>query len=152
MKINNLIGQTFSNLTVIKENGTSERGAMWLCQCACGNPKLVEASTSMLRQGNIKSCGCLKRRPERQIDKIIKQREVDGVRLTHFTDKPNKTSSTGFRGVTAYQLKSGELRYEARIIVKKKLYTKKGFLTPEEAYVQRKRFEENYLPKKHSQS
>jgi hypothetical protein len=61
-KIINLIGQKFSNLTVIKFAGVVHYGrhgqkTMWLCKCDCGNERLV--SSGNLRDGNSKSCGCL---------------------------------------------------------------------------------------------
>lgn len=52
----NLIGYRFGRLTVIEETSTSCR---WKCQCDCGN--IHEATSSNLRGGKTKSCGCLKR-------------------------------------------------------------------------------------------
>lgn len=58
-----LTGQRFNRLVVIKAVGIEKNyGMMWLCQCDCGNQKVVPGS--MLRYHNgerIKSCGCLKR-------------------------------------------------------------------------------------------
>lgn len=56
-----LIGQTFGKLQVISKaerqfDGYSYRTA-WNCKCACGNYKIV--STKRLRNGSVKSCGCL---------------------------------------------------------------------------------------------
>lgn len=57
-----LTGKTFSRLTVLYRNGSNEKGqAMWTCVCTCGNT--VNASGIRLRNGNIKSCGCLKHEP-----------------------------------------------------------------------------------------
>lgn len=55
-----LIGQTFTRLTVIEKNKkTNSNGhAYWKCKCECGNIVIVNGSD--LRQGNTKSCGCLK--------------------------------------------------------------------------------------------
>lgn len=54
----NLEGQTFSNLTVVRriENRYGKR--YWKCICKCG--KEIEVSTSDLKNGHTKSCGCLK--------------------------------------------------------------------------------------------
>lgn len=55
-----LIGQQFEYLTVIKQvekPAGAPAGRYWLCQCKCGNTAIV--STSDLRCGRRKSCGCL---------------------------------------------------------------------------------------------
>lgn len=56
MKALDLVGQMFTDLHVVSEvrEGTRRRG--WLCRCKCGNTTVV--STSCLRQGGTKSCGC----------------------------------------------------------------------------------------------
>jgi len=59
--MNNFIditGKKFNRLTVIKriENSTF-RKARWLCKCDCGN--FTEVSGDNLRNGSVKSCGCL---------------------------------------------------------------------------------------------
>ena len=54
------IGDRFGRLTVIKYAGQGEyEKNLWLCQCDCGNTKIV--STGDLRAGYIQSCGCLKK-------------------------------------------------------------------------------------------
>ena len=62
-KWNNLIGRNFGRLTVLNKaesyispSGRKER--KWECVCNCGNPKLVYATTSSLKQGVTTSCGC----------------------------------------------------------------------------------------------
>jgi hypothetical protein len=53
----NLIGQKFNLLTVLSRAENSSTGqAKWLCQCDCGNQKIVAGYH--LRRGDIKSCGC----------------------------------------------------------------------------------------------
>jgi hypothetical protein len=58
----NILGQIFTRLVVIKDLGPRlTYGASkhwWKCRCSCG--KTVEAATENLREGRIKSCGCLK--------------------------------------------------------------------------------------------
>lgn len=53
-----LTGRTFHQLTVIRRNGVhqSTRSALWLCQCKCGKQPTI--SSSSLRSGKTKSCGC----------------------------------------------------------------------------------------------
>lgn len=60
-KVINLIGERFGKLTVVsRENNNSHGGAMWLCQCDCGNACVVDSGN--LRKGRQKSCGCLRHR------------------------------------------------------------------------------------------
>lgn len=59
-----ITGKRFGRLTVVKrvENRVSISGrqyAMWLCKCDCGKTKI--ASTGNLRQGQVRSCGCLQK-------------------------------------------------------------------------------------------
>lgn len=53
-------GNKYNRLTVIcrTENDANGR-AQWLCQCDCGNKTIVSGVS--LRNGNIKSCGCLQK-------------------------------------------------------------------------------------------
>ena len=52
-----LTGKTFTWLKVLSFNGKNKKNEKeWLCQCKCGKFKI--ATTSGLRRGKIKSCGC----------------------------------------------------------------------------------------------
>jgi hypothetical protein len=55
MKRVDLTGQKFGRLTVIERNGSKGRSAAWLCEC--GAVKTVASHN--LKQGAVKSCGCL---------------------------------------------------------------------------------------------
>lgn len=60
----NLIGKTFDRATVIQRNRQiqkekNDKEVWWDCQCSCGN--LFSARGHDLRNGKIKSCGCLKK-------------------------------------------------------------------------------------------
>lgn len=66
MKSYDLVGQVFSRLTVIsyygsskKEGNTKSRGALWSCQCKCGN--IIITLAHSLRSGHTRSCGCLQK-------------------------------------------------------------------------------------------
>src|ERR1043165_6298825 len=53
-------GETFGRYTVIAAAPNGPRGSRrWLCRCACGTQKIVDASK--VRRGLTKSCGCLAR-------------------------------------------------------------------------------------------
>ena len=54
-----LTGNKYGRLTVIKRVENQGNKSMWQCLCDCGNVKNVRADS--LKNGNIKSCGCLLR-------------------------------------------------------------------------------------------
>jgi hypothetical protein len=53
-----LTGKSFGRLTVLAYDCTIGKKAYWKCQCDCGNIRIV--SRNCLRQGQTKSCGCLR--------------------------------------------------------------------------------------------
>lgn len=59
-KAENLIGQKFNNLTVIKRVIDENDKVKWQCKCDCGNIIITRADS--LRSGHTKSCGCLQRK------------------------------------------------------------------------------------------
>lgn len=57
-KFTDMTGQKFGRLLVIERSGRSTRGFVaWLCQCDCGGTKIADGGS--LREGFVKSCGCL---------------------------------------------------------------------------------------------
>ncbi len=59
MAYKDLTGQTFHNLTALRDTGRKgPHGEFWECSCACG--KVAVVSSSSLRNGHTKSCGCAK--------------------------------------------------------------------------------------------
>lgn len=68
-KAEDLKGQVFNHLTVI-ERDFSKKGTYWLCKCDCGNPNLKSVKACNLKNGNTKSCGCLR-------GKNLKERLID---------------------------------------------------------------------------
>jgi hypothetical protein len=58
-KIINIFGQKFGKLVVVEYAGVdSNRRAIWLCKCDCGNN--VDVIGKHLRRGDVVSCGCSK--------------------------------------------------------------------------------------------
>ena len=51
------VGMKFGKLTVVKQEESDKCGTRWLCQCECGNTKVVRSSN--LLRGYTKSCGCM---------------------------------------------------------------------------------------------
>lgn len=59
-KASNLVGKKFHRLVVLRRHGTDKHGSStWLCQCTCVDATLKVVSRRALRQGRVKSCGCL---------------------------------------------------------------------------------------------
>lgn len=53
-----MIGERFNRLVVLSEQGKSNRGYDYLCQCDCGNQKVINGS--LIRKNQVRSCGCIK--------------------------------------------------------------------------------------------
>jgi len=59
-KVNEIIGQKFGRLTVIERAENGKNGEpRWLCKCDCGNETIARGS--FLKNGRVKSCGCIAR-------------------------------------------------------------------------------------------
>lgn len=58
-KPEDLTGQKFGRLTVIKQSASQNNRVTWLCECECGN--VCTARGYKLKDGSKSSCGCLKR-------------------------------------------------------------------------------------------
>ena len=55
--VTNLLGKKFNRLTVIARAENDKQGkARWLCQCDCGNIKIILGDS--LKSGKTISCGC----------------------------------------------------------------------------------------------
>ena len=70
-----LTGQRFGKLIVQKRLENSKEKVKWLCLCDCGNNTIV--TTSNLKNGNTKSCGCF----QRQRSSESKQHDIIGKRF-----------------------------------------------------------------------
>ena len=88
---------------------TSERRnsqIMYLCRCACGKERLVDANS--LTRGKSRSCGCLRSDIVSDMDdnrklgrEALIRMNVDGTIISSINEKRkvNKNSGTGVRGV-----------------------------------------------------
>jgi hypothetical protein len=55
-----LVGEIFGRLTIIEDTGERCGGnVLWLGKCSCRPNKFTKVSSSNLRSGHTKSCGCL---------------------------------------------------------------------------------------------
>lgn len=58
-KFEDLTGQKFNRLTVIKRADNIGKHTAWYCNCDCGIADVIVTSDN-LKSGHVKSCGCLK--------------------------------------------------------------------------------------------
>lgn len=115
-----LTNQTFGRWTVLEQTGSDQyNNALWLCECQCGNKKIVPGTT--LRKGDSKSCGCLKSQGEEKIGTLLKENNIDFVQEKTFsscrfldTNRPakfdffvNNTYLIEFDGIQHYQNGTG---------------------------------------------
>ena len=106
MKFNDLLGQRFGRLTVIKRAPNRGVKVNWLCQCDCGKQSVAFASD--LRSGTHQSCGCLQK--ERVTKHSHAQRHTNGGSITYgswqamkgrcFNPRVPKYEYYGGRGIT----------------------------------------------------
>jgi hypothetical protein len=84
-----MIGQRFNHLVVIRDSGIRKyRAVYWECLCDCGKTTVVRSSN--LRDGSIKSCGCLLRvkgTPKPRKKATIRQATLDkkGLKINKVT-------------------------------------------------------------------
>ena len=57
--IKDISGKKFNRLTIIKYAYSKKHKSYWLCKCDCGNEKVADSWS--LKNGFIKSCGCLRK-------------------------------------------------------------------------------------------
>lgn len=139
----NLTGERFGRLTCIRK--TNKRAGnheiVYLCKCDCGNK--IEAYTSLLRRGKVRSCGCLlKETRSKNLRSLRDKKEItNGIDLSLFNNRKNKNNTSGFKGV--YKHHNG---YIARICVKGIHYHGLTRKTKEEAYQDRLDMERDHLP------
>lgn len=112
-----LTGQRFGKLTAIERAGTTAKGnALWRCACDCGNEKIANAT--LLRRGDIVSCGCAS---SEQIASartdLLDNKSIDGVQVPRLTQKVRSDSGTGHKGVYK-RIRKGKESYEASITLK----------------------------------
>lgn len=153
-----LTGMPFGRLTALEPTDERYRGnVVWKCQCSCENKTIVYRPSSQLLDGDINSCGCLKRDQDKinltgpkdgnyeHLREAFQAQKIDGVAVQFFTDTPNGNNTSGYKGV----VKKGRNNWQARIKVNGKSYYKHGFKTAEEAYYKgRLVLEKEHLPKK----
>lgn len=100
----NLVGQRFNHLTVLEMiPGSLTRTPSVRCQCDCGN--IVIATTSNVKRGNTKSCGCIKHGhggPRKKVERLVERTPDQCRRLSPKADLTGQrfgmVTVTGFAG------------------------------------------------------
>lgn len=104
-KFIDLTGNRYGYLTVIKRVESSNKRTMWLCQCDCGNQKIIRGSS--LKSGMTKSCGCMKNELNSQSRRMSNNNDFDHNRYEFFDDYVVGYTSSGncfFIDVEDYKL------------------------------------------------
>lgn len=82
MKLIDLTGKKFCRLTVLRriedyvDEKTGRHYVQWECQCSCEEKTIINVLGDNLRNGNVKSCGCLR---SENLKKIRKENSKDNV-------------------------------------------------------------------------
>lgn len=138
-----LTGQTFGRLTAKYRDGSKYGGALWVCECKCGN--IVKVPAGDLVHGNTTSCGCALLDHTRSLKDYNEQRHtVDGVFVPLLRQKTQHNNKTGVKGVSIRKGKNGRVRYIANITVRGKRIYLGIFPTIEQAAKARREAEEKY--------
>lgn len=114
-----LTGQVFGRLTAMHRDGDKMLGGsvVWFCQCECGETSSVPSHD--LLSGNTKSCGCASVEHAKNMQSINEERHYkDGAFVPLLTQKLQRNSSTGHKGVSVRKGKNGAVKYIANITVK----------------------------------
>lgn len=85
-------GEIYNYLKVLSLNEeiTDERKiAYWNCECLLCGKKCVK-NGSLIRNGNVKSCGCLKSSYEKEIEKILMQNNISYIEQYSFSNLKGK--------------------------------------------------------------
>lgn len=119
-----LVGQVFGHLTVLKDDGTRVHrkdgsvGVEWLCQCDCG--RRVHIQTTLLLNGQAKSCGHMR------ASNIAKYREKHmqespGTDLRRLNGKKPTTNTSGEKNISL-GTHNGKPAYRVAVVYKRKQY------------------------------
>lgn len=87
-----ITGQRYVRLTALKEVESDTRHRRWLCKCDCGNN--IISNMYSLRNGNTKSCGCLRKERSRQATIIdLTGKRFGKLTVLKKTNRRNKSRS-----------------------------------------------------------
>ena len=91
LSFTDLTGQTFGRLTVLKRVRKEKyTNAYWECVCSCGSEHHPICSTSDLKSGKTKSCGCLQKEATSLTHKKYNNYNLDGEFGIGWTENTNR--------------------------------------------------------------
>ena len=121
-----LTGQRFGRLTAISKAPSRNGKTYWLCQCDCGNQKEIE--TCHLKEGTIRSCGCLVGNP---INNLLKhQKNINEKRICEICGKEFILQPNSFTRKFCYNCvpRQGETLTQSEIVTIKRRAIKKALI------------------------
>src|ERR1035437_324733 len=99
-KAHPMIGRVFERWTVIERAGSDkESKPMWLCECQCGNRKIVNGAS--LKRGDSRSCGCIVREifTKHGMYKTRLNKTYRGIKQRCYNPKNTRYPYYGERGI-----------------------------------------------------
>ncbi|SHI74626.1 AP2 domain-containing protein [Geosporobacter subterraneus DSM 17957] len=136
---NDLTGQRFGRLTVLKKVGIKGKNSNYLCVCDCGNE--LEVIRPSLVDGSTMSCGCLKADLDKNIGPKLKELAgfVEGTCVSVLKSGLSKVNKSGVKGVCWDKTRK---KWVAQITFKQKHYNLGRYSDIEQAKKVRKIAEE----------
>lgn len=133
-----LSGKKVGRLTVLEPTEKRYNGCVvWKCKCDCGNTKEVPADE--LKNGLVKSCGCLRDEKRKlngkKVSKISEKYLIDGTSVLRLAGKVPSNNTSGTKGV--YYNKRSK-KWIAQIVFKGHSYFLGGHEKKEDAIKARK--------------
>lgn len=130
-----LRSQRFGRLVALEPTDKRRGGSViWRCQCDCG--KISYHKESVLQQGKVNSCGCLKHEND-ALRRSLHYVDQTCVEFIENTGKVSKRNTSGYRGV-----KSAHGKWIASITFQKKTYYLGTYSDKEDAIRVRKQAED----------
>jgi len=135
-----IIGKKYGRLTVlqISKKRSSNKAYLYKCQCQCG--KIIYVRLSHLKDGDIKSCGCL----FDENSKVLNTRSefFDGTNISHIkSGKIPKNNTSGAKGVSYLKRRR---KWQAALMLQGKTIHLGTFERIEDAIKARKNGERKY--------
>lgn len=109
-KVIDMTGQIYGKLTVLERAENDKFGkAQWLCQCECGNKKIINGAS--LRKGLTTSCGCYKLEKLKEYNESHVINEIGNVYgyLTVISRNTNSEFAKDGRAMWNCQCKCGNI-------------------------------------------
>lgn len=152
-KFVDLTGKKFNRLKVLGLGDRNSNGQIqWKCKCNCGN--IVLATTTYLKTGHTKSCGCLSKEKASKRLKTKKFKQArDKYRKNNFLVNNtslalisgNKLRANNTSGICGVFWDKNLHKYRARICIKNKEMHLGCYSKIEDAKKARERAEEKYF-------